>query len=136
MTNERHDVLQIKDLGPISKCITTSKQDFPQVFFISPTRLITKHLRSLFISAWINGVPFKKALIDGGDSVNILPYKRLEKLGKSKTDLIPTDLTVSNFVETITATYGILIVELEVGSKTLLDSTSSYHALMGRDWIY
>lgn len=87
MTNERHDVLQIKDLGPISKCITTSKQDFPQVFFISPTRLMTKHLRSLFISAWINGVPFKKALIDGGDSVNILPYKRLEKLGKSKTDL-------------------------------------------------
>ncbi|BFG35130.1 hypothetical protein CerSpe_214040 [Prunus speciosa] len=103
---------------------------------------MTKHLRPLFISARINGVPFKKVLIDGGAAVNILPFKRLEKLGKNKADLIPTYLTVSNFAGTITATHGILVAEFEVGYKNLMvsylvvDSTSSYHALMGRDWIH
>ncbi|CAL2228500.1 unnamed protein product [Prunus armeniaca] len=87
-------------------------------------------------------MPFKKILIDQGAVVNILLYKRLEKLGKTKTDLIPTELTVSNFAGTITATHGILIAELEVSSKNLMvsylvvDITSSYHALMGRDWIH
>ncbi|KAI5334155.1 hypothetical protein L3X38_024288 [Prunus dulcis] len=103
---------------------------------------MTRHLRPLFISAIINGVPFKKVLIDEGAAVNILPFKRLEKLGKSKADLISTDLTISNFAGTITTTHGILIAEFEISSKNLMvsylvvDSTSSYHALMGRDWIH
>ncbi|CAL8116155.1 unnamed protein product [Prunus armeniaca] len=103
---------------------------------------MTRHLRPLFISAIINGVPFKKVLIDRGVAVNILPFKRLEKLGKGKYDLIPTELTVSNFAGTITATHGILIGEFKVSPKNLMvsylvvDSTPSYHALMGRDWIH
>ncbi|CAL8167872.1 unnamed protein product [Prunus armeniaca] len=59
----------------------------------------------------------------------------MEKLGKTKVDLIPTELTISNFAGTITAIHGIFIIELEVGSKNLMvsylavDNTSSYHAL-------
>ncbi|CAL2272386.1 unnamed protein product [Prunus armeniaca] len=133
---------QTTDSGLKYKGLDSPKKETPRVFFTRPTRSMTRHLRPLFISARINGVPFKKVLIDGGAAVNILPFKRLEKFGKSKSDLIPTELTVSNFTGTITATHGILIAEFEVGLKNLLvsylvvDSTSSYHALMDRDWIH
>ncbi|BFG34688.1 hypothetical protein CerSpe_209620 [Prunus speciosa] len=139
--DERPEILKMNESSTAGK-IENSKGGIPRVFFTKPTRAMIKHLRPLFISAKINGVPFKKVLIDEGAAVNILPFKRLEKLGKNKADLIPTDLTVSNFVGTITATHGILVAEFEVGSKNLMvsylvvDSTSSYHALMGRDWIH
>ncbi|CAL9024518.1 unnamed protein product [Prunus brigantina] len=94
---EDHDkipeILQIKDSGLILGCITASKRDFPQVFFTKPNR--------------INGVPFNKVLIYKGTVVNIMPYKRMEKLGKTKADLIPTELTVSTFAGTITTIHGI-----------------------------
>ncbi|CAL2270559.1 unnamed protein product [Prunus armeniaca] len=116
--DERPEILQIKDSGPILGCIT-----FKEVLSI-------------------NGFPFKKVLIYKEAYVNILPYKRMEKLGKTKVDLIPSELTISNFAGTITAIHGILIIELEVGSKNLMvsylavDNTSSYHALRGRDQIH
>ncbi|CAL9004883.1 unnamed protein product [Prunus brigantina] len=140
--DERPNVLQINDSGLNGKGLESPKKDTPQVFFTRPARSITRHLRPLFISARINGVPFKNVLIDGGVAVNILPCKRLEKLGKGKSDLIPTKLTVSNFVGTITGTHGIVIGEFEISPKNLMvsylvvDRTSSYHALMGKDWIH
>ncbi|BFG22593.1 hypothetical protein CerSpe_088670 [Prunus speciosa] len=139
--DERSETPEMTESSTVGK-MENFREGIPRVFFTRPTRAMTKHLRPLFISARINGVPFKKVLIDGGAAVNILPFKRLEKLGKNKADLIPTDLTVSNFAGTITATHGILVAEFEVGSKNLMvsylvvDSTSSYHALMGRDWIH
>ncbi|KAM2230778.1 hypothetical protein ACFX1S_015152 [Malus domestica] len=60
----------------------------------------------------------------------------------SDEDLIPTDLTVSSFSRTITRTYGILLLEVDLGSKQIMlvffvmDSTSTYGALLGRDWIH
>ncbi|CAL2227579.1 unnamed protein product [Prunus armeniaca] len=140
--DDRPNDPQINDSGLNSKGLESPKKNTPQVFFTRPTRSMTQHLRPLFIYARINGMPFKKVLIDGGAAVNILPFKRLEKLGKSKSDLIATELTVSNFAWTITTTHGILIAEFEVGSKNLMvsylvvDNTSFYHALMGRDWIH
>lgn len=89
--DERPDILRVSNSSPTAGCISTSKRDTPHVFITKPTRSMTKHLRPLFISARINKVPFKNVLIDGGAVVNILPFKRLEKLGKSKADLIPTD---------------------------------------------
>ncbi|KAI5344325.1 hypothetical protein L3X38_012202 [Prunus dulcis] len=140
--DERPNILQINDSSLIGRGLESPKRDTPQVFFTTPTRSMTRHLRPLFISTRINGLHFKKVLIDGGAAVNILPFKRLEKLGKSKKDLIPTELTISNFAGTIAATHGILIAEFEVSSKNLMvsylvvDNTSSYHALMCRDWIH
>lgn len=92
---------------------------------------MTKLLKPLFVFARINGVPFKKVLIDGG-----------EELGKTKAYLIPTDLIVSNFARIVIATHDIFLAELEIGFKTLMVSylvvanTSFHHTLMGRDWIH
>ncbi|KAM2281536.1 hypothetical protein ACFX1S_042125 [Malus domestica] len=66
----------------------------------------------------------------------------MKKLGRGTEDLIPTDLTVSSFSGAITKTLGILPLEVDLGSKQIMlaffvvDCSSTYGALLGRDWIH
>ncbi|KAM1952067.1 hypothetical protein ACFX15_006603 [Malus domestica] len=61
---------------------------------------------------------------------------------RNEEDLIPTYLTVSSFSGAITRTHGILPLEVDLGFKQIMlaffvvDSTSIYGALLGRDWIH
>ncbi|KAM1057260.1 hypothetical protein ACFX2A_031221 [Malus domestica] len=63
-------------------------------------------------------------------------------MGRGSEDLVPTDLTVSSFSGAITKTHGILPLEVDLGSKQIMlaffvvDCTSTYGALLGRDWIH
>ena len=60
----------------------------------------------------------------------------------SEEDLIPTNLTVSNFSRAITRTHEILPLEVDLGSKKIMlaffvvDNISTYEALLGQDWIH
>ncbi|KAM2611890.1 hypothetical protein TB2_031938 [Malus domestica] len=66
----------------------------------------------------------------------------MKKLGKNEGYLIPTDLSVSSFSRAITITHGILPLEVDLGSKQIIlaffvvDNSSTYEALLGRDWIH
>ncbi|KAM1116035.1 hypothetical protein ACFX19_006705 [Malus domestica] len=66
----------------------------------------------------------------------------MKKLGRGTEDLIPTNLTISSFSGAITKTHGILPLEVDLGSKQtmlaffVVDCTSTYGALLGRDWIH
>ena len=51
-----------------------------------------RHLKALYVKGFIDGKPMGKVLIDGGASVNIMPYLMFRKLGKTSDDLIKTDL--------------------------------------------
>ncbi|CAL8152481.1 unnamed protein product [Prunus armeniaca] len=89
------------------------------------------------------GIPIPKVMINGGATINLLPHRLLSKMGRTEKDLIPARLTVTNFAEGITKTYGILDVDVIVGTKELkiaffvVDTTSTiYNALLGRDWIH
>ncbi|KAM2141395.1 hypothetical protein ACFX1Q_007676 [Malus domestica] len=103
---------------------------------------LANHLKPIYVMVHLEGVPFKRVLIDGEAAVNMLPYKQMKRLCRSEDDLIPTDLTVSSFSGTITKTHGILPLEVDLGSKQVMlaffvvDSTSTYIALLGRDWIH
>ncbi|CAL8996592.1 unnamed protein product, partial [Prunus brigantina] len=104
---------------------------------------MANHLRPLFITANFGGIPVAKVMVDGGAAINLLPHRMLSKMGRTEKDLIPTRLTVTNFVGGITKTHGILDVDVVVGSKKLktaffvVDTTSTtYNALLGRDWIH
>ncbi|KAM1779000.1 hypothetical protein ACFX12_040427 [Malus domestica] len=61
---------------------------------------------------------------------------------RNEKDLISTDLTISSFSGAITRTHGILPMEVDLGSKKIMlaffivDSTSTYGALLGKDWIH
>ncbi|KAM2294997.1 hypothetical protein ACFX1S_034847 [Malus domestica] len=105
--------------------------------FVRPSSSLASHLKPIYVTAHLEGIPFKRVLIDGGATVNVLSYKQMKKMCRSKEDLIPTDLTVSSFSEAITRTHGILPLEVDLGSKQIMlacfvvDNTSTYGALLG-----
>ena len=83
-----------------------------------------------------------KILVDGGASVNLMPYTTFCKLGQGPGDLIETDMMLKNFGGNASKTRGPMNVELTIRSKTLLttffviDGKGSYSLLLGRDWIH
>ena len=80
-----------------------------------------------------------KMLVDGGASVNLMPYTTFRKLGKGPEDLMETDMMLKDFEGNTSKTRGAINVELTIGSKTLLttffviDGKGSYSLLLGRD---
>ncbi|KAM1712927.1 hypothetical protein ACFX12_023747 [Malus domestica] len=113
-----------------------------EMVFSRPSISLANHLKPIYVSAHLEGVSFKRILIDGGAAVNVLPAKQMRKMGRGAEDLIPTDLTVSSFSGAITKTHGILPLEVDLGSKKIMlaffvvDCTSTYGALLGRNWIH
>ena len=80
--------------------------------------------------------------MDGGASINLMPYTTFRKLGKGLGDLLETDMMLRDFRGNTSKTRGAINVELIIGSKTLLttffviDGKGSYSLLLGRDWIH
>ncbi|CAL8990237.1 unnamed protein product [Prunus brigantina] len=98
---------------------TAMKLAEEQFCFSKPTKDMANHLRPLFITANFGGIPIPKVMVDGGVAINLLPHRLLSKMGRTEKDLIPTLLTVTNFVGCITKTHGILDVDVVVGTKEL-----------------
>jgi len=100
------------------------------------------HLKALYLKGFINGKPLTKMLVNGGATVNLMPYSTFRKLGKRIEDLCPTDIRLIDFSGNILVTKGAICVELTVGSKSLLttffvvDAEGTYSLLLGRDWIH
>ena len=68
----------------------------------------------------VDGKPINKMLVDGGASVNLMPYTTFRKLGKGPEDLMKTDMMFKDFGGNTSKTRGAINVELTIGSKTLL----------------
>ena len=83
-----------------------------------------------------------KMLVDGGASINLMPYTTFPKLGKGPRDLIETDMMLKDFGGNVSKTHGAMNVELTIRSKTLLtmffviDGKGSHSLLLGHDWIH
>ena len=101
-----------------------------------------RHIKPLYVRAHLNGRPISKVLIDDGLAVNAMPLRMLRTLGRSINDLIETEVVVSAFIGEVSKTLGILPIDITIGSKTTLstffviDSTTNYNILLGRDWIH
>ena len=101
-----------------------------------------QHLKALFLKGFVNCKPVTKMLIDGGATMNIMPYVMLRKLGKSQEDLTKTDMMLKDFEGVVSPALGALCVDLTIGSKTLpttffvINGKGSYSLLLGRDWIH
>ena len=113
-----------------------------RVILEKPSIEMTRHIRPLYIKAHLNGKPISWVFIDDGSAVNVIPFRMLAMLGRTKEDLIPTDVTVSAFTGEVTKVLGVLPMEITVGSKTsltaffIVKSSASYNVLLGRDWIH
>jgi hypothetical protein len=54
-----------------------------EVAFTKPKELLN-HLKPLFVGGHIDGIPIAKMLLDGGVTVNLMPYSLYRKLGKTR----------------------------------------------------
>ncbi|GKU99855.1 hypothetical protein SLEP1_g12638 [Rubroshorea leprosula] len=113
-----------------------------QIIFNKPNESMARHIKPLYISAHMDGVPVNRVLVDNGAVVNVIPSFMLRNLGKNSEDLVYTDVTISDFTGGVSKSKGVLPIALTVGSKTsmsaffVVDSSATYNALLGRDWIH
>ncbi|CAL1388972.1 unnamed protein product [Linum trigynum] len=138
------EVLQVATLKgkEVMKEENTSDELSHLVVFKEPEPSMLRHLRPLYIKARLDGMPMSRILVDNGVAVNVMPIRLLRKLGKTTSDLIPTDIFVTSFNGGSTSARGILPVLIGVGSQEkmsaffVVDGAISYNALLGRDWIH
>uniref|UniRef100_J3MEC9 Uncharacterized protein n=1 Tax=Oryza brachyantha TaxID=4533 RepID=J3MEC9_ORYBR len=79
----------------------------------------SRHLRPLYVKGHINGRPVIRMLVDGGATVNLMPYSVFKRMGKEDSELLKTNLTLNGFTGEPTEAKGIISMELTIGSKTL-----------------
>ena len=75
-----------------------------QAIFDKPVK--HRHLKALYVKGLVDGKPMNKMLVDGGASVNLMPYTTFRKLGKGPGDLIETDMMLKDFVGNASKTQG------------------------------
>ena len=66
-----------------------------QAIFDKPVK--HRHLKALYMKGLVDGKPMNKILVDGGASVNLMPYTTFHKLDKGPEDLMETDMMLKDF---------------------------------------
>jgi hypothetical protein len=79
-----------------------------------------RHMRPLYLRGYVNRKPLTKMFVDGGATVNVMPYTTFRKLGMGPGDLMPTSIVLNDFAGNPSDTKGCVHVDLMIGSKTLL----------------
>ncbi|CAL9001582.1 unnamed protein product, partial [Prunus brigantina] len=99
------------------------------------------HRRPFYLEGQINDVFIRRALVDTGSSVNILPLSVLTAAGIPLSKIIQSQTSISGFGNKSEVTIGHVQVNLKVGpirSLTkfyVVDVDVAYHALLGRPWL-
>ena len=75
-----------------------------QAIFDKPVK--HRHLKALYVTGFVDGKPMNKMLVDGGASVNLMPYTTFRKLGKGLGDLIETGMMLKDFGGNASKTRG------------------------------
>ena len=75
-----------------------------QAIFDKPVKY--RHLKTLYVKSFVDGKPMNKMLVDGGASVNLMPYTTFCKLGKGPGDLLETDMMLRDFGGNTSKTRG------------------------------
>ena len=77
--------------------------------------------------------------VDEGAILNVIPIVTLKKLGKNRSNLISTNMKITNFTSDVMTTIRVLVSDIIVGPKTLsfaffiIDAKPSYFELLSRD---
>ena len=65
-----------------------------------------RHLKALYMKGFVDGKRMNKMLVDGGASVNLMPYTTFHKLGKGPGDFLETDMMLRDFGGNTSKTRG------------------------------
>ena len=96
------------------------------------------HRRPLYLAASINQIPIKRALVDTGASVNLIPLSTLQAPGISERKIQGCPMEVTGFSRGGEYTAGHIQLWLKVGPIASLarfhvvKTEVSYHVLLGR----
>ncbi|KAJ1403359.1 Aspartic peptidase domain superfamily [Sesbania bispinosa] len=100
------------------------------------------HNKPLYVEATVEGLRLRRALVDNGSGVNILPTYILRKMNVPRSRLRVSDITLSTFHGEPVESMGCVNVVLELGPiKTvntfhIVERDPSYHLLLSRPWIH
>ena len=100
------------------------------------------HRRPLYLAASINQIPIKRALVDIGASVNLIPLSTLQAAGISERKIQGCSIEVMGFGERGEYTASHIQLWLKVGPIASLTrfyvvrTEISYHMLLGRPWLH
>ena len=98
--------------------------------------------RSLSLAASINQIPIKRALVDTGASVNLIPLSTLQVAKISERKIQGCSMEVTGFGRRGEYTAGHIQLWLKVGPIASLAHFHvvrmevSYHVLLGRPWLH
>ena len=72
----------------------------------------------------------------------MMPITTLKKLDKSKSNLISTNMKMTNFISEVIDAIGVPVANITMGSNRLsftffvMNAKPTYSVLLGRDWIH
>jgi hypothetical protein len=81
-------------------------------------------------------------LIDSGVVINLMPYSIFRKLGRRDDELVKTNLALNGVGGNPLEAWGVVSVELSVGSKSLastffiVEVQGNCNVILGCDWIH
>ncbi|XP_016167871.1 uncharacterized protein LOC107610323 [Arachis ipaensis] len=100
------------------------------------------HNKPLYVEAVVEGMKVRRALVDAGSGVNIIPTHIFLEMGGFADQIRPIQVGLNAFNGVGVKSRGYVNTVLEVGPiKTnnkfhVVDGSSSYHILLGRPWIH
>ena len=132
-------------------CLTV--EAYANCAFLETTNVITftnedmevrhpNHSKLLYIAAEINDVHIRRALVNTGASLNLIPTSTLKAAEIPLSRVVGAPIEVFGFVGIHECTIGNIQLVLKVGPIIaptrfhVIDSPVSYHALLGRPWLH
>jgi hypothetical protein len=101
------------------------------------------HLKPLFVRGHIDRIPIAKMLVDGGTTINLMPYSLYRKLGKQDDELVKINMKLNDAgTNSSIKAKGVTSVELTIQTKSLAaafsvaDVEGNYSLILGSDWIH
>ena len=98
--------------------------------------------KPLYVEAKVNGLAFRRALVDSGSSVNIMSYHTFKAADIPERKLISSNVPLVTFASSSYTTKDYVNVDLQVGlfraptKFYVIDWEVSYHLLLGGPWIH
>jgi hypothetical protein len=100
-----------------------------------------QYLKPLYVQGHIDGKSISRMLIYGGATVNLMLYSIFKKLGREDDELMKTNLMLNGMGSNPLEAWGVISMELTVGSKSLataffiIEVQGNYSVILGSDWI-
>ncbi|XP_023889808.1 uncharacterized protein LOC112001876 [Quercus suber] len=100
------------------------------------------HRRPLYLASSINQIPIKRALVDMGAPMNLIPLSTLQAAGISERKIQGCPMEVTGFGRKGEYTAGHIQLWLKMGPIAslarfhMVKMEVSYHVLLGRPWLH